>query len=83
MSGNLAAISEAQMSIEAELKVRFRTDKAAHWFSYWAYREGYRKELSDNLVTVTVFARGDWVVVSEEAINRGGKIIAEEIFDDC
>jgi hypothetical protein len=71
------------MSINAKLTLAFADNKAAQHFSGWLHHEGYdNKSLSGNILTVTVFAHGDRVVIMEEARERNGKIITNEVTDD-
>ena len=71
------------MSVYAYLKLAFNTNKEAQRFSGWLFHSGYTsKELSQNIVSVTLPSHGDRVVVLEEAQRRKADILEDDVEDD-
>lgn len=71
------------MSVDARLVAAFSDNKSAQAFSGWLYHNDYNnKMLFQDTVTVNLSSHGDRVVVMEEVLRRGGRIVEADVVDD-
>jgi hypothetical protein len=72
------------MPVDVRLVLAFPDNKTAQDFSGWLYQNNYtNKTLFQNTVTVNLLSHGDRVVVMEQATHRGGKVVEDDVKDDC